>query len=326
MNIVYALDNNFVEPTCVSIASLLITNKDEDFVFYLITEGLSPKSVSLLKSVVEKYSPQSQVNIVILSDEVLKKFPIRLGDHVSLATYYRLYIPSLLPETVSKVLYIDGDIICVDSIKELYDMDLDGYSLSGIHDERNNDPENFERLGYPFENGYVGAGVLLINLEYWRKNSIQEKLIDFVSEHGDLCKWHDQDALNKILHGTIKWCHIKYNILEQIFSSECKYDGSFREELNQAVKNPVFIHYSDGRKPWKYECRHPFAENYRKLYGKVFGKKCRLTHRYKGKTRVLWTIKKFLNDCGIKNYSEFSINHEFDELKLKINGKLGVNQ
>lgn len=172
------------------------------------------------------------------------------------------------------------------------------------------------------ENGYFGAGVLLINVDYWRKNNTQQKSLDFVLKNKEICVWHDQDALNKILNGTVKFCHIKYNVYEHLYENENNYPALFNNEIKEAVENPIIIHFCSGRKPWTFESRCPFTATWLKLYKQLFGKKCRLTHRYKGKTKFLWSIKRILHKLGIKKYEEFDYSKGYREIINKIEIKI----
>ena len=223
-----------------------------------------------------------------------------------------------MPNNVHKILYLDGDIICADSLRPIYETDLKDCSLVAAHDERTCDSESFQRLKYPMENGYFGAGVLLINVDYWRKNNIQQKTLDFVFKNKEICVWHDQDALNKILNGTVKFCHIKYNVYEHLYENENNYPALFNNEIKEAIENPVIIHFCSGRKPWTFESRCPFTATWLKLYKQLFGKKCRLTHRYKGKTKFLWSIKRILHKFGIKKYEEFEYSKGYSGLRKQI--------
>lgn len=324
MNICFATDDNYVKTTAIAIMTVLLTNKDEEISFYILSQALTEESKETLQNTVLKYSSKSQIQFCILTNSIIEKFSstIKKENHVSLATYLRLFMPSLLPNNVQKILYLDGDIICVDSLRPLYETDLKNCSLAAAHDERTSDIESFKRLNYPMENGYFGAGVLLINVDYWRKNCIQQKSLEFVVGNKEICVWHDQDALNKVLNGTVKFCHIKYNVYEHLYENENNYPSSFDREIREAVENPVIIHFCSGRKPWTFESRCPFTAVWLKLYRQLFGKKCRLTHRYKGKTRFLWSIKKCFHMLGIKKYHEFSTQSGFAELRTKIESKL----
>jgi len=87
-------------------------------------------------------------------------------------------------------------------------------------------------------------------------------------------------------------------------------------------ENPVIIHFCSGRKPWTFESRCPFTAIWLKLYKQLFGKKCRLTHRYKGKTKFLWSIKRILHKLGIKKYEEFEYSKGYREIINKIEIKI----
>ncbi len=324
MNICFATDDNFVKPTAVAMMTILLSNRSGDFTFYMITQGITEQNKDILKSTAKKYSQKSSVEFCVLTDETVNTFSstLKKEDHVSLATYLRIFIPSLLPKNVDKVLYLDGDIICVDSIKELYKTDLTDFSMAAVHDMQTGEHTFHTRLEYPEKNSYFNAGVQLINVDWWRKNDVQNKTLAFVTEHRNSCKWHDQDALNKILNGTIKYCPIKYNACEQIFENEHTFPPEFEDEVQEAQQNPVLIHYCSGRKPWTKETRCPFSSTWQKLYKKLSGKKCRIVYRYKGKTRLLWSIKRIVHMLGIKKYHEFSTQNDFAELRTKIETKL----
>ena len=320
MNICFATDDNYVKPTAIAIMTVLLTNKDEEISIYILAQSLLEHNKNILCNVVQKYSPKSKIEFCFLTDDIVSQFSstIKESDHVSIATYFRLYIPSLIPKDIDRILYLDGDIICADSLRPLYETDLKDCSLVAAHDERTRDSESFQRLKYPIENGYFGAGVLLINVDYWRKNNIQQKTLDFVFKNKEICVWHDQDALNKILNGTVKFCHIKYNVYEHLYENENNYPALFNNEIKEAVENPIIIHFCSGRKPWTFESRCPFSATWLKLYKQLFGKKCRLTHRYKGNTRFLWSIKRILHKLGIKKYEEFDYSKGYSGLRKQI--------
>ena len=95
MNVALITDENYVIPTGTAIASILQSNPDEQFVFYIITKFLEKKSVSLLKSFLEPNKDRALLEICSLSDEYKTDFPIRKGDHVSVATYFRFFFRKL---------------------------------------------------------------------------------------------------------------------------------------------------------------------------------------------------------------------------------------
>ena len=136
MNICFATDDNYVKPTAIAIMTVLLTNKDEEISIYILAQSLLEHNKNILCNVVQKYSPKSKIKFCFLTDDIVSQFSstIKESDHVSIATYFRLYIPSLIPKDIDRILYLDGDIICADSLRPLYETDLKDCSLVAAHD------------------------------------------------------------------------------------------------------------------------------------------------------------------------------------------------
>lgn len=75
----------------------------------------------------------------------------------------------------------------------------------------------FERLEYDAEYGYFNAGVLLVNLKYWRDNNLTNAFLEYMSSHSDKLKTHDQDVLNALLHDKCKHVSRKWNTEEAFY-------------------------------------------------------------------------------------------------------------
>lgn len=307
MNIALITDENYITPTGTAIASVLQSNPVEHIHFYVITKFLSDKHISELESFVEPHKNHAEIEIIRLNDNLFSDFPIRKGDHVSVATYYRIFFPKILPNSIQKLLYIDGDTLCMDSLKNFYETDLEGFSCAVCHDEQDANEKHFFRLKYPKRNGYFCAGVMLINLDWWRKNNVMQKCLDYISKEPDSCLWHDQDALNHVLNGTVLWADFRYNFTQGFYfdKNDMCIDSHFYSEIDNARKNPCILHFSSAYKPWHIECNHPLKKQYRDFYKKYTGKRLKLSYRQKGISRIKWQIKRILNTLRIKNYADF---------------------
>lgn len=100
----------------------------------------------------------------------LNKMSVK-GDF-SLATYSRLFIASLLPETVDKVIYLDCDALVLDSFKEILNLDLSNYLASGVL-ALNCTAEVKKAIDLNEDDLYINAGMLLINLKRWRQEMLK---------------------------------------------------------------------------------------------------------------------------------------------------------
>lgn len=186
--------------------------------------------------------------------------------HLSSATYYRLLLPRILPEEVEKVLMMDGDIIVRHSLLPLWETDLEGVALAAVPDRAESDIEMYNRLQYPPALGYFNAGVLLMNLKYWRENNVAAQIESFVKDHSDRLLYCDQDILNYLFREKKKRVPVKYNtqsgFLFQLEKADYDY-WKYEKEVLEARKDPVVIHYVFD-KPWLEGTNPPFKSSFLK--------------------------------------------------------------
>jgi len=216
------------------------------------------------------------LHYITVDSSIIAKFPMpngKLLKHISAATYYRLLIPELLPSTVQKVIYLDCDIIVRKSLHELWDTDISNFALGAVH-QIVDEIIHAQRLSYPLKFGYFNAGVLLINVDYWRKHNIQNKLISYLINNYKTIIYHDQDALNAILFDKTlllpcKWNMLNFFFMKAVFKAVGKINNQiiteYAEYKNMLIKDrvdPAVIHYVSKPKPWQQYCIHPYAKVY----------------------------------------------------------------
>ena len=262
-HIVFCINDNWSMPATVLIESIIYYNKLTKFTFHIISNNISKKSKEIFYLLQNK-NPNISINFYNVDNKIFDNFPLRKNDHVTIETYYRFLIPSLLDNSISKVLYLDCDILCTNNLDELFNIDISNYACGMCPDTRYSDIETYNRLDYPYENGYFCAGVILLNLDYWRKFDVQTECINYLANNGNLCLWHDQDAINKVLNGKILYLQPKYDLLQSFYSvllynkSHFTKDNihnlyikkSLWNDLINAINIPTFIHFSGKVKPW----------------------------------------------------------------------------
>lgn len=260
MNIILSTDDNFVQHCCVAMISILENN--DDVSFYLFTAGLTQKNYDLITRLVEER--KGVLHLCKIDDAVTMDFPMPkgAGEHISIATYYRLFAGIVLPPDVDRVIYLDCDIVVRGSLKSLWQMDINNYALGAVYQGMNFlTAEDFNRLGIPEEKGYFNAGVLLINLDYWRKRQVTERLFDFIKNNYHRIKQHDQDTLNAVLYDEVKPISYTWNYLPQFYL--VKKGLSFPVHVDYSEKiDPIVIHYVSVPKPWDYGCSNPYTKEY----------------------------------------------------------------
>ena len=258
MNIVCATDDNYVPLCGIMLTSLFENNRDSHVVVYILTKGITKKNRSKFNKLLHDRRYDAEIHICEINDDYLTHCPIRKGDHISLAAYYRFLIPVALPANVDKVLYLDCDLLINNSLRNLYATDIDEVAIAASEDLADAllMQKNIARLGYPVSWSYFNSGVMLINVSYWRQHGIIDILFEYVSVNGDNCLYHDQDVLNAVLGNQKKIIPYKYNFSQFTLG----FDQAVKSKLFQEA--PVIIHYT-AAKPWDwYLPNYPFKKRW----------------------------------------------------------------
>ena len=183
-----------------------------------------------------------KIDFVDISADVEKiKSKLKNVYHFSIVTYYRLFIASLFPQ-YGKVIYLDCDLVVLGDISELYHTELGDNILGACPEQFVQNTKEFrayaaEALGVD-PDGYVNAGVLLMNLAEFRKNRIEEKFVRLITEHDFDLLDPDQAYLNYL-------CFDKIQILS---------NGWNKEPMPLACEGKKnIVHYALYKKPWQYD-------------------------------------------------------------------------
>ena len=248
INVCYTCDNNYAKYTGVSIASLLKNaNNDDNLTIYIISNDISEEN----KNKIYKLTEIKNANIIFIKPEEnqYKEFKdTKTTEYLPIASFFRLKIASLITDT-NKIIYIDPDTIINTSLAELYKTDISNYYCGGILDI------GYKRLGRKIDlknnEIYVNSGVLLINLDKWRKERAEEKFIKYAKEYQSKISLGDQDLINICFAGEILELDKKWNVQVVNFCSRSLYTLNFG-----------ILHYTGKSKPWVFGSYMPFKKYY----------------------------------------------------------------
>ena len=259
INILCTPDDNYIPYCGIMLTSLFENNKDLIFKVYIVSKSINKANQQKLELLATTYNASTE--IITIDDNLLKCCPIRPGDHVSIAAYYRLLAAEVLPKELDKILYFDCDIIVNGSIKGLYEEDIEDFVFGAVRDEAYYYDRKYERLCYDKQYSYINSGVVLFNLKRWRKECCSSKCLEYISKYPERIIFHDQDTLNGVLYDKMKLLPLKYN-MQTGFLYECLAHNYKNEmdEILEAAREPVIIHYT-GSKPWKKGFKSPFNKH-----------------------------------------------------------------
>jgi lipopolysaccharide biosynthesis glycosyltransferase len=179
-----------------------------------------------------------------INEKLLQDLP--LSNHASLANYYRLLIAQILPKNIDKILYLDSDTVIINSIQDLYDLEINQSYLAALGSKTAVGQSRRLQLK---SQGYFNTGVMLINLKRWRENNIGECALKFAKHNPSMMKWWDQDALNKIIDGEFYTLDKKWN-----YTIDLSVPPKNNSNINNTNINPVIIHFVGALKPWYLWC------------------------------------------------------------------------
>lgn len=295
IHLALAFDRNFIIPFHVLLVSIFANNSKYQVILHVVAEDLEEKERADIVLFVEK----NNANIYFYSIEknVVRQF-ILLTDapHVTAATYYRLYIPELVPGDINRLLYLDTDTIVNGELGALYKTLLGPYPVAAVSDSKILTRPD---LGIHKNGGYFNAGVLLINLKEWKRQRISEKTIEYLNDFSDKLVLGDQDALNFVLaNNWYKLCR-GYNVTFYDIPNRLK-----RQNFEAYLNEKVIIHYTTQNKPWLLTCTNRLRYLYRYYFQRSpYGSSCfyadeKLRKKYRYKIFKRW-LKEFLIDLGI---------------------------
>ncbi|CAI3950695.1 LPS:glycosyltransferase (RfaJ) (PDB:1G9R) [Commensalibacter communis] len=265
--IVTAFNENYAITGAALIQSIIENSDPSCFYDIYIIEGALSDTTKFNFNFMFKKLENFSLNIINV-EQFFSNKNLNLYSHFSKETYYRILIPTILPQ-YDKVIYLDADMVVNKDIQYLYDTDIGNKSAAAIKDYvmtgfiKNKvvcrrECGNFvaeeylkQYLGMKNPYDYVQAGVLILNTEKFRKTAIDQKILK------DMCQtiyWFlDQDLLNKYLEGDIYFLDIRWNVLHGNGNVDTFYKKlplHIMENYFQARRDPWIIHFAGEKKPW----------------------------------------------------------------------------
>lgn len=253
-------DENYMQHAGVLIASIILNaDKGETLNFHIFDDGsILPDTKDKMKFVYE-LAKQKDIHIT------LNYIPCQVGalfegtplpGHLSIATCYRLLAAQLLPH-LSRVLYLDSDMLVLSSLRPLWETDLNGKLVGMVPDS------NYRALNkkYEFNDGefYCNDGLLLFDLTLFRKGDYLNKVVQAIQTYQSKISLGLQDVNNLVFRGSIQYLDYEWNLQET--RKTFKKLKWHQKLLDACRQSPKIIHYITADKPW-----NPIAGRFSKTH------------------------------------------------------------
>lgn len=292
IHVTCSLDANYTRFAGVMMTSLFENNQDVKIIMHLMSFKLSDENKSELRDIVNSY--HNEILFYDINEDLFKGLPTT--KQWNIATYFRLLLPTLIDKQVTRVLYVDCDIVFRGMIRDLYEINLEGNIIGAVEDHVLS-----PRLGLSYMNGinpdyfYFNAGVLLIDVVAWRANNVTEKCFKYLQKHKPMHL--DQDTLNSVLQNSWKHLSYRWNYMADFHSAYFGKDFFDMDMDKTYPYYPVIVHFT-GVKPWNHACRSAFKADYYKYQSMTKWKN--LIPKHTAKEKLMNILRICCDGLGIK--------------------------
>jgi lipopolysaccharide biosynthesis glycosyltransferase len=219
-HIVLACDSHYLVPAFVLMESILEHLDSRVYPhFWLIGDELDLEQMHTYDERLSREHELHHLPITLLPHD-LPTSTVHFMQRVTRITLARLFIDTLLPKDIPRVVYLDSDILAVGDIAPMFTLPLNGKSIGAVQDP---DCMTFgSHKGIPGVEAYpqatpdlpyFNAGVLVIDRNVWREHKIGERTYDYIIKESARLRYTDQDALNLVCLGDWQDIPPEYNMM-----------------------------------------------------------------------------------------------------------------
>lgn len=265
LNVAYSFDDGYAQHAGISMLSLLENNQDiEHIVFYIIIDSLNEENRNKIEYIIQKYHREFYY---IDLKELTKD--LKISTTFNRSAYGRIFLANYV--SVNSIIYIDSDTIINESLKDLFNINMTDKLVAGVQDTVNS--YYVTNIGLNNNHRYINdGGIIILNLDLWRKMGIVKKCIDFIYKFHGNPPHNDQGTINHVCAGYIEILPANYNVMAPMFKFTAKQIIALfkmeqyytQSELDNATNKPIVIHYTDEfyNRPWFSNCTHPLKHLY----------------------------------------------------------------
>ncbi len=242
LKIVYAIDDNVYKLAAVSIASVLLNNKNHEIEIIILNSNLCSEAVNEFNKL--KKIKDFTLSLVHIDEQEFKGLP---NAWLTVTAWFRLKMAEACQD-IDRVLYLDCDTICRRDLSYIWNQEFDNKSVIVTEEYM---PHMLSKLNLQSK-WYFNSGVMLCNLVKWREKNLTSQLINCAFENRNIIQYLDQDV-----------CNIFFDKDKKKF----KQDSVFLTYDKPHPKNPVIVHFT-GLKPFKINCSNKYKKEWWK-YAKL---------------------------------------------------------
>lgn len=267
ISIALACDNDYTPITGVLLESIKRNMSPEYYYDVVIMHrNISEANQDILCSIFYNCG-NATLRFADVSRNFKEYINVHVDRHLSVETYYRFMIMDIFRD-YDRVLYLDCDMIVEDDLSELFATDMGENAIAAVRDidfisasvdDSTKKLYNEQILKYikiPEIYDYFQAGVIIFNINKIKELISSEELFSIALSRD--WYYHDQDVLNYVFSGSVKYLDYKWNVYSLLESDSAR-SNLIKNHLPALIysaycdarKKPAIIHFAGVPKPWK---------------------------------------------------------------------------
>ncbi|WP_127848989.1 glycosyltransferase family 8 protein [Lacticaseibacillus hulanensis] len=247
MNILFTLNSGYLEPLKVALTSIHYNNDEDDVNVWLIHESIPDSELDEVARLTAVFGwtfhPVMVDGSLWQGAPTEKRYPKEM--------YFRLLAGEILPGSVHRVLYLDPDVLVINSLMPLWNLDLEGHLLAAAtHTKLVDVTTRFNNIRLKTDHAYYNSGIMLIDLDRARTVIHWEDIKRVLDEIGEYLMLPDQDILNHLYGSDI------LKIPDERWNYDARSYGTYfvrsrgEQDIHWVMANTSILHFNGKPKPW----------------------------------------------------------------------------
>lgn len=238
----FGVDANYAKYAGVLMTNIVLTHLGQPICFHIVCDGLYEED----KRRFENFSLLYGNVKIVFYDAVttlnsLNPISKKAAPRLHRAVLLRILLPYLVADDIKRIIYMDVDMLCIKKLDELWHMNMQGNIVAAALQHPNMKKSKSLNLS---KNRLLAAGLMLIDTDAWKKNSITQKVFECFQKHSEKFLAIEEDALNMVLDGDFLQIGDRYNFCIEV-------NNPLRSVINN---DTVVLHFFQEAKPWTKGC------------------------------------------------------------------------
>jgi lipopolysaccharide biosynthesis glycosyltransferase len=256
--LLFCVDDGYLAQAAVALASILESNPSTAVAVTLAAFDRDPARAEALFAPLLARHPACRLVYRDLDDTTLFD-GLPVTRRFSRSIYTRILFDRFVDEAHERVLYLDADVVTCANLRPLWNTPLEGKAVAAVRDHFRLDLED---IGFSPDESYFNSGVLLIDRQAWRADGFERRILALLAESGHRLPWMDQDALNLVLRGHVRFVGLEWNFQPRCADVPAGFLGLEPGAYARLRASPRIIHYTTSQKPWNAGYRIHYSDRY----------------------------------------------------------------